>query len=89
VCSPVFNAWYLLWLLPLAALRPRPGTWVLSLTVLFSYATTWRLGLSNEQLYELPAWGMWAQFGPPALIGLTGITPMVVGLARTREGRLP
>lgn len=60
LCSPVINAWYLLWLLPFAVVRPLIAYWVASLTVLLTYLvpvnflashtlTEYIIGYSNYQ----------------------------------------
>lgn len=55
--SPVINAWYLLWLLPFAALRPSYTAWLASGLVLLSY-------LHPSGRYELPTWLPWVEFLP-------------------------
>lgn len=55
--SPVINAWYLLWLLPFAALRPTYTAWLASGLVLLSY-------LHPSGRYELPNWLPWVEFLP-------------------------
>ena len=58
--SPVINPWYLLWLLPFAAVYPTIWAWTASLAVLLSYVT----GL-NLQDYEMHPYGQ-----PPLVRGL-------------------
>jgi alpha-1,6-mannosyltransferase len=57
ILSPVINAWYLLWLLPLATLAGQPALWitpwVASIVLPFSYATYFNLGISSAP-YNLP-----------------------------------
>jgi len=54
LCAPVFNAWYLVWLLPFAVLRPSIWAWALSITILLSYATG--INLSNSGLEPYQHW---------------------------------
>lgn len=39
LCIPALNPWYLVWLLPFAALRPSLWAWVTSISILLSYAS--------------------------------------------------
>lgn len=57
VFSPVINAWYLLWLLPFAALVPSYTGWLASGLVLLSY-------LHPTGAYRLPDYVMWIEFLP-------------------------
>ncbi|MFT6098625.1 MAG: hypothetical protein ACJAYF_001167 [Arenicella sp.] len=54
LAAPVFNAWYLVWLLPFAVLRPSVWAWSLSTTILLSYATG--INLSNSGLEPYQHW---------------------------------
>jgi alpha-1,6-mannosyltransferase len=53
--SPVINAWYLLWLLPLAAFTRWISPWAAAFVLPLSYATDFNLGQSTA-LYGLPVW---------------------------------
>ncbi len=53
--SPVINAWYLLWLLPLATQTRWITPWVAAVVLPFSYATHFNMGASSIP-YTLPAW---------------------------------
>jgi hypothetical protein len=70
LCAPVFNAWYLVWLLPFAVLRPSVWAWSLSITILLSYATG--INLSNSGLEPYEHWpGIVAlEFLPIAVIAI-------------------
>ncbi len=63
VCLPVFNPWYLIWLIPFAALRNQCWVWVASIMLFLAYATG--INLNNEQLayYEHPNWILVVEFG--------------------------
>jgi hypothetical protein len=58
--SPVINPWYLLWILPFAALFPSRAAWTASLLLLLAYAHP--LGR-----YDLPVWVSVAEFLPIAV----------------------
>jgi alpha-1,6-mannosyltransferase len=53
--SPVINAWYLLWLLPLAALTRWISPWAAALVLPLSYATYFNLDMPAVP-YVLPVW---------------------------------
>jgi alpha-1,6-mannosyltransferase len=55
IFSPVINAWYLLWLLPLAAFTRWVSPWAAAFVLPLSYATDFNLGQSTA-LYGLPVW---------------------------------
>lgn len=61
--SPVLNPWYLLWLLPFAAVFPSVWAWTASLAVLLGYVTG--LNLQNYAMdpYAQPLWARWLEFG--------------------------
>jgi alpha-1,6-mannosyltransferase len=52
--SPVINAWYLLWFLPLAVLHSDRWPWWASAAVLLSYVTGQNLGDETLSAYEIP-----------------------------------
>lgn len=60
---PVVNPWYLLWLLPFAAIRPSAWAWTASVAVLLAYVT----GLNLEDLqmdpFGHPAWVRPLEYG--------------------------
>ncbi|VAW88723.1 hypothetical protein MNBD_GAMMA16-114 [hydrothermal vent metagenome] len=56
ILSPVINPWYLLWLLPFAAMQNYTWPWVFSFTVLFSYFSGINLGSESLAAYQLPVW---------------------------------
>lgn len=53
VLNPVINAWYLVWLLPFAVLRPTFVAWTASFAVVFSYITGLNLMSANLPAYEV------------------------------------
>jgi len=65
--SPVINPWYLIWILPFAAIYPSAWAWTASLAVLLSYISG--INLFNDpsmQAYEQPLWARLLEF---SLIG--------------------
>jgi alpha-1,6-mannosyltransferase len=54
--SPVVNAWYLLWFLPLAVMHQDRWPWWASAAVLLSYVTGQNLGDETMYAYGMPAW---------------------------------
>lgn len=81
--TPVVNAWYLLWLLPFAALRP--AAWSLAALALApaAYATSARLGLPATELYEQPLWLRVGLYGILLIIASWGLLRYF--LARKRQ----
>jgi len=67
LCAPVFNAWYLVWLLPFAVFRPSIWAWLLSVTILLSYASGINLNNTELEPYEHWGWVIALQFIPPLL----------------------
>ena len=65
--SPVINPWYLIWILPFAAIYPSAWAWTASLAVLLSYISGINL-LSDPsmQAYGQPLWARLLEF---SLIG--------------------
>lgn len=61
--SPVINPWYLLWLLPFAAVYPTAWAWTASLSVLLSYSTGLNLEMMSLQPYAQPPWVRPIEFG--------------------------
>ena len=70
LCSPVFNPWYLVWLLPFAVIRPSLWAWTISVTALFAYASGINLSNSELQPYAHPNWAMALEF-LPVLLAMT------------------
>jgi len=60
--SPVINPWYLLWLLPFAAIRPSVTAWTASLAVLLSYCTGLNLQDFSLHPFGHPWWVRPAEF---------------------------
>ena len=62
VVSPVVNPWYLLWLLPFAAVFPSAWAWTASVAVLLSYVTGLNLQDYAMDPYLQPLWIRWLEF---------------------------
>ena len=78
--SPVVNPWYLLWLLPFAAIYPSLWAWTASVAVLLSYVTGLGLGDVGMEPYGQPLWARLAEFGAIA-------AALVFGLFRFARSR--
>ena len=63
VASPVINPWYLLWLLPFAAVFPSVWAWTASVAILLSYVTGLNLHDYEMHPYAQPLWARWLEFG--------------------------
>ena len=63
ICAPVFNAWYLVWLLVFATIKPTLWTWLASYVVLLAYFSGINMPNTNLDLYEQPLWLVWLEFG--------------------------
>lgn len=61
--APVLNAWYLIWLLPFAAIFPSRWAWVASVSILFSYITGYTTGNPELDLYQQPVWARLVEYG--------------------------
>ena len=79
ICLPALNVWYMVWLLPFAALRPNLQSslwaWVASIVVLLAYASG--INLENSELgpYEHYNWLLAIEFG---LIGLAVVAQSLI-----------
>jgi len=62
--SPVINPWYLLWLLPFAAVFPSVWAWTASFAVLLSYVTGLNLNDYSMGPYQQPVWARALEFVP-------------------------
>ena len=80
--SPVINPWYLLWLLPFAAIFPSVWAWTAASAVLLSYVTGLNLNVYDLQAYQQPAWVRPVEFG---LILLALVWPAVSALTSRRR----
>ena len=60
--SPVINPWYLLWLLPFAAVSPGIWAWTASVAVLLSYVTGLNLQDYEMHPYAQPLWARGLEF---------------------------
>lgn len=63
IMAPVFNAWYMLWVLPFAAIYPSRWAWTASVALLLSYITGLQLGDFEMQAYAQPWWARLIEFG--------------------------
>ena len=63
MASPVINPWYLLWLLPFAAITPSVSAWTASIAVFLAYVTGLNLNGGDLQPYQQPAWVRPLEFG--------------------------
>ena len=61
--SPVINPWYLIWLLPFAAMFPSAWAWTASVLILLSYVSGINLGDYGLQPYQQPVWVRVLEFG--------------------------
>ena len=64
---PAVNPWYLVWLLPFAAIRPNLTAWTASAAVLLAYVIGLNLESSGVNGYQQPVWALALEYG---LIGL-------------------
>ena len=79
--SPVINPWYLLWLLPFAAVYPSVWAWAASAAVLLSYITGLNMQDYAMHPYAQPLWARGLEFG------LVGAGLGCDGLRRRRANR--
>jgi hypothetical protein len=63
LCIPAFNPWYLVWLLPIAALYPSRWAWTASVSLLFAYGSGINLIETQLALYQLPSYVLIVEFG--------------------------
>jgi len=82
LCAPAFNAWYLVWLLPFAVIRPSLWAWLLSVTIFLSYASGINLQTSTLEPYAHPAWIIVLEFLPPALVFTLTLPPVLALLSK-------
>lgn len=62
LCIPVFNPWYIVWLLPFATIYPSRWAWTASFCLLLAYASGINLPNTSLQLYQQPIWILVLQF---------------------------
>ena len=65
--SPVVNPWYLIWVLPFAALHPSAWAWMASAAVLLSYISGLNLADVRLGAYDQPVWVRPLEYGLIAL----------------------
>jgi len=64
ICLPALNAWYLVWFLPFAVIRPSMWAWISSVALLLSYASGINLDSGSELgSYQIPNWVLAIEFG--------------------------
>ena len=86
--SPVINPWYLLWVLPFAALFPSVWTWTASAAVLLGYVTGLNMRDYEMDPYAQPLWARGLEFGLILLgLGCDGVRRRWPGLGGLVEGR--
>ncbi len=81
ILSPVINPWYLLWILPFAALNRDIWPWVASCAVLLSYFTGINMDDPSLASFEQAKWVKPVEFGMIALA-------ILFDVYRRRHGRL-
>ncbi len=81
--SPVINPWYLQWLVPFVAVRPRTWTIGFLVMVTLSYATFQNLDPGSDLGFNHPNWVRPVEFGA---IALAGLTPWIWRRWRLRRG---
>ena len=77
------NPWYLLWVLPFAAIRPSAWAWTASVAVLLSYATGLNLQDMNMHPFGHPWWVRPVEYGAIALAVVAGM------VSRREQTRIP
>ena len=82
--SPVLNPWYLLWLLPFAAVFPSIWAWTASLAVLLGYVTGLNLQDYAMHPYSQP---LWARLLESGLILCACVCDLFQRRERDRSGR--
>ena len=85
VLAPVVNPWYLLWVLPFAAIRPSLWAWTASVVGLLSYATGLNLQDMNLHPFGHPPWVQVVEYGVIAIALAAGVVWR--RKAASREGR--
>lgn len=81
--SAVVNPWYLLWVVPFAAMAPSVTAWVAIGAVSLSYATSMNLGLDLAGPYDHPRWVRLLEYGA------IGVTLMLEWWYRHRHKKEP
>ncbi len=56
LCAPAVNPWYLLWLLPFAAVYPTRTAWTAAAALLLAYFTPLNMGDTGAPPYRLAGW---------------------------------
>ena len=79
---PVVNPWYLLWLLPFAAIRPSAWAWTASVATLLAYVTGINLNDLQMDPFGHPAWV------PPLEYGLILVAMAYDAVRRVRRSTI-
>ena len=87
ICAPVFNAWYLVWLLPFAVIYPSFWAWTASVSVFLAYVSGINLngtGLYETTLepYQQPMWAIVLEFSTIAVAAF--LQPILKRVLQTR-----
>lgn len=61
--SPVINPWYVVWVLPFAAIYPSFWAWTSAYAVFLSYISALNLGWIDSDPFSQPIWSRVLQFG--------------------------
>ena len=80
--SPVLNPWYLVWLVPFAAVGPTRRAVALLIVIPLSYATGLNLGDPALETYAQPDWVRPIEFGIVILATLSSVGPMKLALRK-------
>ncbi|WP_419935987.1 hypothetical protein [Candidatus Palauibacter sp.] len=83
---PVVNPWYLLWLLPFAAIRPSAWAWTASVAVLLAYMTGLNLNDLQMEPFGHPLWVRPVEYG---LILLAMVYDVFRRARRNTDGSAP
>ena len=67
IVAPVFNPWYMLWVLPFAAIYPSRWAWTASVALLLAYIAGLNLGNYDVQPFAQPVWVRFTEFGAIAI----------------------
>jgi len=83
-CSPVFNPWYWLWVLPLAVMYPSRWVWVTSFALLLAYLSGINTNEPGVAAYELPRWVLVLEYGVVIAIVLLDYLPTRFKITRVK-----
>ncbi len=66
--APVLNAWYLIWLVIFAVIKPTRWAWLATFLVCLSYINGYNLLDSGLELYEQPLWARLIEYIPVIVV---------------------